>query len=315
MSFRGLDFSPGFNAYAEILRAAYQDRQKQEQLQMQSAIAQQQANALYGFEGPAVVPVDNPFFDPAMAQEFVSPETASPEQGSPFMGDRAPQGMESRGPAVEPKDIRDRRERLRRKALDLGTAKLEQLTEKASSPAPQSIADRLIQRYAGQEKISPYALRQILEFKQAERSGGSDAMTGLLAAMLSNTKEPYQPPPPRAPQPRTPPKSSVQTALEAEYKALGTIQGQVAMRMNAQQAKARQAEILRQLGELDAQRSAPSNGVLIPQGGSKAAPRKQISEADIPALTKKIMEAAKAKGKTISQAEAEKRARALMSGK
>lgn len=57
MTWKGLDFAPGINAYAEILRAEYADKQRQEQQQFDNSIKAQAAAQQYGYSGPEVQPV------------------------------------------------------------------------------------------------------------------------------------------------------------------------------------------------------------------------------------------------------------------
>lgn len=57
MTWKGIDFAPGVNAYAEILRAEYADKAKREQQGFENKMMAQKAAQEYGYSGPEVQPV------------------------------------------------------------------------------------------------------------------------------------------------------------------------------------------------------------------------------------------------------------------
>ena len=202
MSFRGLDFSPGINQYAELLRSAYQDRQKQDQMEIQSNIAQQQANSLYGYEGPGVNQVPNLFFNPqAMGQmtpmpnslnQNQIPQTGQPEQSLPSGmqdyqqdpnamlmqdADREPAQSQSEIDAYNRSVMAQKQEAARLAQEEANRAK------KGQSGTKVSAVDQLIKQYASQETVSPFVLRHLLDLKEKEMqygNRGDDHMTTAL---------------------------------------------------------------------------------------------------------------------------------------
>jgi len=63
MAFRGLeDFGKGFGQLADILRQADTDKRQMQTRDFQNRVAADQANALYGYQGPEVSQMQNPYY-------------------------------------------------------------------------------------------------------------------------------------------------------------------------------------------------------------------------------------------------------------
>lgn len=320
MSYRGLDFGQGLSRYADLMRAAYQDRQRQAQLEMQSNMAQQQSAALYGFQGPGVQNVDNPFFEqgampqpPPPIQEELPPQyqpgsgepmIAPPAQGEPYIPQRP--GMDRRPFSVEDTERNPAQEQVpgyvqytqgvmkhnlsAMQDQELARTEQKRLLEEAKSKkesgAPVSFVDNLIKKYASSETIHPFVLRQLLELKEKEIAargrGDNDPLALAIKALGAGRDIVPIPSSGSRAQPRAAAITPQEKIIMDELKALNTIQGMVGVMQTRGLTKAQlPAYIQQRQAELQSLQERRLGG-----GKSQASPL--VNEDTVKALAAKI---------------------------
>jgi len=199
MGYRGLDIGPGISRYSDIIGSAYKDKVAQDQNQFEMAAKygarlnpnQYVQNIFYkGPPAEGYAPNNIPMAAPVSylnpRGDMVGPEGPPPPYAPPVDdGGRRPWSVEEpqRNPAYDvPPGIISKGEKYLENSLDKGIKTQEQGAVPASSPVQQ-----IINRYANQEYIHPYILKQLVDLQEKEASlqaRQSDPMLALVAGLL-----------------------------------------------------------------------------------------------------------------------------------